>query len=51
MPMGYAAAYGDWTYRGTAAHEKAHIMTNEWFMAGHRDAEAGGDRQRGDHAR
>ncbi len=36
---GFAGVVGDAVYRSPWAAEEAHTVINEWFMAGHRDAE------------
>lgn len=38
--FGYTVISGDDTFRGPGAAGEVHAIANEWFMAGHRDAEA-----------
>lgn len=38
--FGYTILLGDDTYRSPTAAGEAHMQANEWFMAGHRDAQA-----------
>jgi beta-galactosidase len=39
-PDGFSRLVGDETYTGSVAAERAYQLTNDWFIRGHRDAEA-----------